>query len=104
MFAVVEIAGKQYKVSPKAQIAVDLLGEQNVGDEINIDKVLLTSEEDGSNCTIGKPYTGSSIKAKVLEHIKGEKITIFKFTAKKRHSVKNGHRQKYTVLEIGDIK
>lgn len=104
MFAVVEIGGKQYKVTAKQQLAVDYMADQKEGSEIEIDKVLLTSKENGDSLTVGKPYTGSTIKAKVIEHIKGEKVTVFKFIAKKRHAVKNGHRQKYTVLEVGDIK
>jgi len=103
MFAVVEIAGKQYKVSPQSKIAVDLLCDQKVGDEINIDKVLLTSEEDGANFTVGQPYTGTSIKAKIIEEIKGDKAITVKFIAKKRHNTTQGHRQKYTVLEIGSF-
>ena len=102
MIAVVEIAGKQYKIAPKSQIQVDLL-EANVGDEITIDKVLLTSEDNGSDCKVGQPYTGDSFKAKVVDHVKGEKIRIFKFKPKTRYARTKGHRQQYTVLEIGTL-
>lgn len=102
MIAVVEIAGKQYKVSPKSQVQVDLL-EASVGDQIDIDKVLLKSEEDGKNCTVGQPYTGDSLKAKIIEHVKGEKIRIFKMKPKTRFARTKGHRQNYTVIEIAEF-
>ena len=100
MIAIVEIGGKQYKVAPKSQIQVDLL-EAKIGDEISIDKVLLTSEEDGTNCQVGQPYTGDVIKAKILEEIKGDKVRVFKTRPKKRFAKTIGHRQNYSVIEIG---
>ena len=102
MIAVVEIAGKQYKVAPQSQIQVDLL-ENKVGDSITIDKVLLKSEDDGKNCQVGQPYTGDSIEAKVVEHIKGIKVRVFKMKPKTRYAKTQGHRQKYTILEIGSF-
>ena len=99
MIAVVEIAGKQYKIAPQSQIQVDLL-EANVGDEITIDKVLLKSAANGEDCQIGQPYTGDTFKAKILEHVKGDKVRVFKFRPKKRYARTQGHRQNYTILEI----
>jgi ribosomal protein L21 len=55
MIAIVEIGGKQYKVAPKSQVQVDLL-ETPEGEEFNLDKVLLKSEDNGSNCQVGQPY------------------------------------------------
>lgn len=100
MIAVVEIAGKQYKVSPQSKIQVDLL-EAKVGDEISIDKVLLKSDEDGKNCQVGQPYTGDLLKAKVVEEIKGDKLRVFKMKPKTRYAKTKGHRQNYSVLEFG---
>lgn len=102
MIAVVEIAGKQYKVSPKSQIKVDLL-EGKSGDEIKIDMVLLKTDEQGKNCLIGQPYTGEQLSAKIVEHVKGEKVRVFKMKPKTRFAKTKGHRQNYTVLEIGDF-
>ena len=102
MIAVVEIGGKQYKVAPKTQVQVDLL-EASVGDQIDIDKVLLKSEEDGKDCIIGQPYTSDTIKAKIIEHVKGDKVRVFKMTAKKRYAKTIGHRQKYTIIEIAEF-
>ena len=102
MFAVIEIAGKQYKVAPKSQIQVDLL-EANVGDDVTIDKVLLKSADDGKDCQVGQPYTGDTFTAKVIEHVKGDKVRVFKFRPKKRYARTQGHRQNYTVIELSDF-
>ena len=100
MIAIVEIAGKQYKVAPKSLIQVDLL-DVKVGDEVSIDKVLLKSAADGSNCQVGQPYTGDVIKAKVVEEIKGDKVRVFKMKPKTRFAKTKGHRQNYSVIEVG---
>jgi len=102
MIAVVEIAGKQYKVAPKTQVQVDLL-DGKAGDEITIDKVLLKSDDDGKTCQIGQPYTGDTLKAKIIEQVKGEKIRVFKFRPKTRFAKTKGHRQKYSILEIAEF-
>ena len=100
MIAIVEIAGKQYKVAPKSKIQVDLL-EAKVGDEISVDKVLLKSADDGADCQVGQPYTGDVLKATVLENIKGDKVRIIKFRPKTRYARTKGHRQNYSVIEFG---
>ncbi len=102
MFAVVEISGKQYKVSPKDLIEVDLLDEEP-GKTLKFDRVLMVAEND-KQAAIGKPYLESAfVEAKVVSMVKGEKVRVFKFTAKKRHSKAQGHRQKYTQIEITGI-
>lgn len=100
MIAIIEIGGKQYKVSPNEKFQVDLL-EAKVGDEITIDKVLLKSEDDGTGVQIGQPYTGDTITAKVVDHVKADKVTVFKFRPKKRYARTQGHRQNYSILEFG---
>jgi large subunit ribosomal protein L21 len=103
MFAVVEIKGRQYKVSPKDKVEVDLM-EDEPGKTVKFKKVMLVSDSE-KTAKIGEPYlAGASVDAKVLEHFKGEKIRVFKFTAKKRYAKTQGHRQTYTRLEITDIK
>jgi large subunit ribosomal protein L21 len=102
MFAVVEIAGKQYKVSPREQLEVDLL-EVEPGANLTFERVFMVAETD-DKAIIGKPYVdGAVVEAKVLAHTKGEKIRVFKFIAKKRHSKAQGHRQQYTKIEITAI-
>ncbi len=103
MFAVVEIGGKQYKVSPKSKIQVELQ-DAEPGKTVDVKTVMLQAEEDGSKVEIGKPYLDSTLKFKVLEHIKGEKITVFKKKPKKRYQRTQGHRQNYTILETPDFK
>lgn len=103
MFAVVEISGRQYRVEKDDKIEVDLL-DNEPGDALKFDKVLLLSESE-KEAKIGKPYiSGAEVDATVIEHFKGEKIRVFKFTPKKRYSKTQGHRQNYTRLEITGIK
>lgn len=103
MFAVVEISGRQYRVTPNEKIEVDLL-EAEPGKSLTFNKVLLYAESE-DKAKIGQPYlSGASVEAKVIEHFKGEKIRVFKFIPKKRHQKTQGHRQNYTRLEITDIK
>lgn len=102
MFAVVEIGGRQYKVTTNDKIEVELL-ETEAGETINFNKVLLVSSDD-KDANIGMPYIkGATVDAKVLKHFKGEKIRVFKFTPKKRFKKTQGHRQNYTELEITAI-
>lgn len=104
MFAVVEIGGRQYKVSPKETIEVEKL-EKKDGETVTFHRVLLIAEDNGSTTTIGKPYVeGATVEAKIIEQFKGEKIRVFKFIAKKRHKKTQGHRQNYTRIEITGIK
>jgi large subunit ribosomal protein L21 len=103
MFAVVEIGGRQYRVTPNEKIEVEMLTAEP-GKSIKFNKVLLYAETDNS-AKIGQPYlSGGEVTAKVVEHFKGEKIRVFKFIPKKRHQKTQGHRQTYTRLEITGIK
>lgn len=104
MFAVVEIGGRQYKVSPKDKIQVEKL-ETEAGKDISFDKILLVAGDDGEEVKIGQPYLkGAKIEGKIIEHFKGEKILVVKFIPKKRHKKTQGHRQNYTLVEIIGIK
>jgi large subunit ribosomal protein L21 len=101
MFAVVEIQGKQYKLSARQTVTVDKLPNK-VGDKINFDKVLLIS--DSKKTTVGAPtLEGHSVEAKVVDHIRGDKVTVFKKKRRKGYQVKRGHRQEYTTLQIQKI-
>ncbi len=102
MFAVIEVAGRQYKVSVNEKIDVDHM-DNEVGATLDIDRVLMVAETE-DNAKIGQPYVeGASVSVKVVEQFKGEKIRVFKFIPKKRHSKSQGHRQQYTKLEIISI-
>jgi len=102
MFAVVEIGGRQYKVTQNDKIQVELL-DSEAGKSMKFDRVLLVSSDD-KEANIGKPYiAGASVEATIVKHYKGEKIRVFKFTPKKRYKKTQGHRQNYTELEITAI-
>jgi len=101
MFAIVEIAGKQYKVSEKDTLEVDRLPEEK--GSITFDKVLLYSKDD-KDVQVGTPYlNGASIKAEIVERKRGEKIRVFKIKPKKRYQRTIGHRRDLTVIEIVSI-
>jgi large subunit ribosomal protein L21 len=102
MFAIVEIAGKQYKVENEQQLFVNKL-QNDSGDSLTFDKVLLV-DNDGK-AKIGKPSVkGASVSAKVLEHVKSDKVIVFKKKRRKGYAKRNGHRQDYTKIQIEAIK
>ena len=98
MYAIVEIAGQQFKVEKDQQIFVHRLDSEE-GSKIDFDKVLLL--DDAGSVNVGAPViTGAKVTAKVLEHLKGDKVIVFKKKRRKGYKVKNGHRQYLTKLEI----
>ncbi|MCB9203069.1 MAG: 50S ribosomal protein L21 [Flavobacteriales bacterium] len=97
MFAIVEIAGLQYKVEKDQKLFVNRL-QGDAGDSLNFDKVLLKSD---GKVTLGAPtIEGASVEAKILDHVKGDKVIVFKKKRRKGYRVKNGHRQQYTQIQI----
>jgi len=100
-YAIIEDGGKQYKAFVGGTIEVDHF-EAPVGEQIDLEHVLLVADD--GNVTVGKPLvTGAKVQATVVDHVKGPKITVFRYKPKKRIRVKTGHRQKYTRLQIDDI-
>ena len=101
MYAVLKTGGKQYKVSQNDVIIVERLNGES-GSKINLDKVLMIGE--GENTTVGTPtIDGALVSAEVLEHKRGDKITVFKKKRIKNYRRTMGHRQELTVLRITDI-
>lgn len=101
MYAIVEIAGQQFKVAKDQKIYVHRL-ENKEGDKVSFDKVLLIDNDGKVN--VGAPVIeGASVSAKVLEHLKGDKVIVFKKKRRKGYKVKNGHRQYLTSIQISDI-
>ena len=101
VFAVVEIAGKQYRVSPGDRIAVERM-EAEPGSELTLDSVLLASTDDG--VTVGTPVIdGASISAQVIAEEKDSKVLVLKYKRKNRYRHLSGHRHTYTILEIDSI-
>lgn len=102
MYAIVEIAGQQFKVEEGKKIFVHRLQAEN-GKKLEFDQVLLI--EDKGKVTVGEPVIKDAVvEAKVLEHLKGDKVIVFKKKRKKGYRVKNGHRQYFTQVEIVSIK
>ncbi len=102
MYAIVDIAGKQYKVSEKDKLYIPLQATE-VNKSVSFDRVLLLV--DGEAVTVGQPVVkGAAVKAKVLDHVKADKVIVFKKKRRKRYRVKKGHRQPYTQIEINSIK
>jgi large subunit ribosomal protein L21 len=103
MFAIVEIAGKQFKVSKGDTLEVPRLKGAKEGDKVKVDEVLLKS--DGSKTEIGAPKLDkASVELEVKTHGKGEKIRVFKKKPKKRYERTIGHRQAFTEVEVLGIK
>ena len=101
MYAIVEIAGQQFKVAKDQKVYVHRLQEDE-GKKISFHNVLLL--EDGKNITIGAPaIDGAEVEAKVVKHLKGDKVIVFKKKRRKGYRKKNGHRQYLTELVIESI-
>ncbi|MDD4107828.1 MAG: 50S ribosomal protein L21 [Prolixibacteraceae bacterium] len=101
MYAIVEIAGQQFKVEPDKKLFVHQLDAAE-GDSVDFDKVLLV-DNDG-NVSVGTPTVdGAKVSAKVLEHVKGDKVLVFKKKRRKGYRKLNGHRQQFTQIQIENI-
>jgi large subunit ribosomal protein L21 len=100
MYAIVEIAGQQFKVKKDQKVFVHRLQEE-VGSKVSFDKVLLL---DDGNVTLGAPVIeGAAVNAKILNHLKGDKVIVFKKKRRKGYKVKNGHRQYLSEIIIESI-
>jgi large subunit ribosomal protein L21 len=97
MYAIVDISGKQFKVQKDTTLYVPRQ-QAEVGDTLTFDRVLLVS---GDDVQVGAPtVSGASVTAKVLGHLKGDKVIVFKKKRRKGYRVKNGHRQPFTKVSI----
>ena len=101
MYAIVEIAGQQFKVSKDLKVYVHRLANEE-GTKVSFDKVYLL--DDNGTITIGAPaIEGASVEAKVLQHLKGDKVIVFKKKRRKGYKKRNGHRQYLTQIVIEGI-
>lgn len=102
MYAIVNISGKQFKVTESQQLFVPLL-ESEIGSTVEFDDVMLYSDDAG--VVVGTPHLDSTtVTAKILEHMKDEKVLVFKKKRRKGYRKLNGHRQQFTKIEIDSIK
>ncbi len=101
MYAIVDIAGKQFKVEKDQYIYTPRM-EGEVGASVKLDRVLLIDNK--GKIDVGAPVLASaSVSGKILEHVKGDKVIVFKKKRRKGYAVKNGHRQQYTKILIDNI-
>eukprot|EP00746_Dinoflagellata_sp_MGD_P073230 gnl/MRDRNA2_/MRDRNA2_29737_c0_seq2.p1 gnl/MRDRNA2_/MRDRNA2_29737_c0~~gnl/MRDRNA2_/MRDRNA2_29737_c0_seq2.p1 ORF type:complete len:157 (+),score=34.87 gnl/MRDRNA2_/MRDRNA2_29737_c0_seq2:276-746(+) len=101
MYAIVEIAGQQFKVEKDQQLFVHRL-EAKEGDKVDFENVLLIDNKGKVN--VGAPaIEGAKVSAKVLQHLKGDKVIVFKKKRRKGYKVRNGHRQYLSQIQIEQI-
>jgi len=101
MYAIVNIAGQQFKVSQDAPVFVHRL-DANEGDSVSFDQVLLV--DNNGSVKVGAPIvSGAKVTAKVLAHVKGDKVLVFKKKRRKGYQKMNGHRQSFTKIQIESI-
>ncbi len=102
MFAIVSIKGKQYKISENDKIFVPKLKE-DVGSKVSFSDVLMFSKDEKA-FQVGAPKLSINVEATVLDHVKDDKVLVFKKKRRKGYKRTQGHRQQYTQIEINSIK
>ncbi|PSR00278.1 MAG: 50S ribosomal protein L21 [Bacteroidetes bacterium SW_11_64_17] len=103
MYAIVDVKDKQFKVREDDTLYVPYHSDAEADQELTLDRVLLVSDGDG-DVTVGTPTVeDASISARVMEHVKGDKVIVFKKKRRKRYRVKRGHRQQYTQIQIESL-
>lgn len=101
MFAIVDVAGQQHKVTPSQRLYVPHL-QGKVGDTVTFERVLLVADD--KDIKVGNPaVTGVAVSAKILGHVKDETVIVFKKKKRKGYRLRRGHRQQYTQIEITTI-
>jgi large subunit ribosomal protein L21 len=101
MYAIVDIAGKQFKVAKDQYIYAPKM-EGEAGASVSFDKVLLT--DNGGSVEVGAPTVkGVKVSGKILEHVKGDKVIVFKKKRRKGYAKRNGHREQFTKVQIESI-
>jgi large subunit ribosomal protein L21 len=98
MFAIVSIAGQQFKVKENDELFVHRLSG-NAGDKVEFSDVLMVSND--GNITVGN--TSKKVQAEIIDHLKGDKVIVFKKKRRKGYQKKNGHRQSLTKIKINQI-
>ena len=100
MFAIVKIAGQQFKVEEGQELFVHQL-EAEEGDNLKLEDVLLV--DNGGKVSVGTPVLNANVNATVLKHVKGDKVIVFKKKRRQGYRRKNGHRQRFTKIKIDNI-
>jgi len=103
MYAIVDVKDKQFKVRENDTLYVPYHADAEVDETLTLDRVLLLSNGDGDT-TLGTPTVdGATVSARVVDHVKGDKVIVFKKKRRKRYRVKKGHRQQYTQIHIESL-
>lgn len=101
MYAMVEIKGNQFKAEKGSLLTVDRMPSEK-GDVVEFDSVLML--RDDTSLKIGEPFvSGARVKAVVEDHVRGDKVVVFKYKRRKRYKRTRGHKQQYTVLRVEEI-
>lgn len=101
MFAIVQIAGKQYRITKDMTIKVPLLNKE-IGDTVEFDRVLMYGDD--SEVKVGRPVLkGAKVEATVVDNGREKKIIVFKKKRRKGYKVKNGHRQQFSKIRIENV-
>lgn len=101
MFAIVDIQGQQFKVTKNQYVYVHRLAAEE-GSTVTFEKVLMINDE--QDVKVGAPYvSGTKVSAKVVSHLKGDKVLVFKKKRRKGYQKMNGHRQSFTKITIESI-
>jgi large subunit ribosomal protein L21 len=101
MYAIVEIAGQQFKVQKDQKIFVHRLSAE-AGSKIEFDRVLLV--DNGGKVNVGAPaIAGAKVSAEVIDHVKGDTVIVFRKKRRKGYQKQNGHRQSFTRITITGI-
>jgi large subunit ribosomal protein L21 len=101
MYAVVQIAGQQFKVKASEKLYVPKLNS-DVGTKLTFDKVLVVGDD--KKTTVGKPFVaGAKVQATVVQHVKDDTVIVLKKKKRKGYRVRNGHRQQFTQIEINSL-
>ena len=101
MYALIEFAGKQFRVEEGSTIKVPYIDDK-VGSKVSLDKILYM--DDGKNKMIGTPLVnGVKINGEITSHGRGRKVVVFKFKRRKGYQKKNTHRQEYSILKVGKL-
>ena len=98
MFAIVSIAGQQFKVKQNDELFVHRLSG-NAGDKVEFSEILMVSND--GNISVGS--NAKKVQAEIMDHLKGDKVIIFKKNRRKGYQKKNGHRQSLTKIKINEI-
>ncbi len=102
MYAIVDFKGAQFKVEKDLKLKVPFLSDLEIGDSLELDKVLMLKDED--DIIIGQPTVeNAKVTAEVISHFKDKKVIVFKKKRRKGYQKKQGHRQNYTEIKIKEI-